>query len=112
MPSYEKNKKSGLWSVRFREASPENGTTVNKRLSGFKTKKEAQYGYEDYVAEQKRSASAVPNGTYRTKTKNRPLGQVGNISTMFELVIFSKNNIFCYILLITFHIFVQFAYLL
>ena len=55
MPSYEKNKKSGLWSVRFREASPENGTTVNKRLSGFKTKKEAQYGYEDYVAEQKRA---------------------------------------------------------
>ena len=56
MPSYEKNKSSGLWSVRFRETNAENGMTSNKRLSGFKTKKEAQYGYEDYVAEQKRAA--------------------------------------------------------
>ena len=48
MPSYEKNKSSGLWSCRFRETSPD-GTTSQKRLSGFKTKKEAQYGYEDYI---------------------------------------------------------------
>ncbi len=56
MPSFEKNKSSGLWSVRFREVDAENGKTANKRLSGFKTKKDAQYGYEDYVAEQKRAA--------------------------------------------------------
>ena len=54
MPSYEKSKSSGLWSVRFREVNTENGNTTNKRLSGFKTKREAQFGYEDYVAEQKR----------------------------------------------------------
>lgn len=53
MPSYEKNKKSGLWSVRFREVSAD-GLTHQKRLSGYKTKKDAQYGYEDYVTEQKR----------------------------------------------------------
>lgn len=47
MPSYEKNKSSGLWSVRFRETT--NYVTHQKRLSGFKTKKEAQYGYEDYI---------------------------------------------------------------
>lgn len=47
MPSYEKNKSSGLWSVRFRETI--NYETHQKRLSGFKTKKEAQYGYEDYI---------------------------------------------------------------
>ena len=52
MPSYEKNKSSGLWSVRFREISREDGLQHNKRLSGFKTKKEAQYGYEDYIKEQ------------------------------------------------------------
>ncbi|MBR2354356.1 MAG: site-specific integrase [Clostridia bacterium] len=48
MPSYEKNKVSGLWSCRFREYLPD-GTAKQKRLSGFKTKKEAQYGYEDYI---------------------------------------------------------------
>lgn len=59
MPSYEKSKASGLWSVRFRETSPQDGTTKNKRLSGFKTKKEAQYGYEDYIAAQKTAAEAA-----------------------------------------------------
>ena len=58
MPSYEKNKSSGLWSVRFREVQPGTGKTANKRLSGFKTKREAQYGYEDYVAAQKSAAEA------------------------------------------------------
>ena len=57
MPSYEKNKSSGLWSVRFREISPVDGSTHQKRLSGFETKKAAQYGYEDYIAEQKKSAA-------------------------------------------------------
>ena len=56
MPSYEKSKTSGLWSVRFREVSPQDGKTTNKRLSGFKTKKDAQYGYEDYVAAKKAAA--------------------------------------------------------
>ena len=60
MPSYEKNKSSGLWSVRFREVSPQNGKTTNKRLSGFKTKKDAQYGYEDYIAAQKAVAEQAP----------------------------------------------------
>ncbi len=54
MPSYEKSKSSGLWSVRFREQV--DGREKNKRLSGFKTKKDAQYGYEDYVAAQKLAA--------------------------------------------------------
>lgn len=59
MPSYEKNKKSGLWSVRFREISPQDGKTANKRLSGFKTKKDAQYGYEDYIAIQKTATDVI-----------------------------------------------------
>ena len=48
MPSYEKSKASGLWSCRFREVNSL-GETHQKRLSGFKTKKEAQYAYEDYI---------------------------------------------------------------
>ena len=52
MPSYEKNKSSGLWSVRFREDTEEG--TKQRRISGFKTKKEAQYGYEDYVTERQK----------------------------------------------------------
>lgn len=50
MPSYEKSAASGLWSVRFRETAPD-GTEKNKRLSGYKTKKEAQWGYEDYISD-------------------------------------------------------------
>ena len=53
MPSYEKNKSSGLWSARFREVDAATGIARQKRLSGFKTKKEAQYGYEDYLAAKK-----------------------------------------------------------
>ena len=48
MPSYEKRKPSGLWSVRFKTITPE-GLEKQKRLSGYKTKKEAQYAYEEYI---------------------------------------------------------------
>lgn len=51
MPSYEQSKSSKLWSVRFREMS--GGREINKRLSGFRTKKDAQQGYLAYLAEQK-----------------------------------------------------------
>ena len=49
MPSYEKNKSSGLWSCRFRETD-EYGVVHQRRLSDkFKTKRDAQYAYEDYI---------------------------------------------------------------
>lgn len=60
MPSYEQNKNSKLWSVRFRE-SGENGIEHQRRLSGFKTKKEAQYGYQDYIEEKNRIAKEKAN---------------------------------------------------
>lgn len=45
MPSYEQ--RNGKWSVRFRAVD---GTTeINKRLSGYKTKKEAQKAYAEYI---------------------------------------------------------------
>ena len=48
MASYEKSKASGLWSVRFREIL-QDGTPKQRRLSGYRTKKDAQHAYEDYI---------------------------------------------------------------
>lgn len=45
MASYEK--RNNLWSVRFREVV--DGREINKRLSGFKTKKEAMKAYKEYT---------------------------------------------------------------
>lgn len=50
MPSYEKSKSSGLWSCRFREMGADK-IIHNMRLSGYKTKREAQFAYEDYIKE-------------------------------------------------------------
>ena len=47
MPSYEQSKDSKLWSVRFRENV--DGKSVNKRLSGFRTRYEAELGYKEYI---------------------------------------------------------------
>lgn len=47
--SYEQNKQSKLWSVRFRWIV--DGKEIQKRLSGFRTKKEAQAAYVDFVAQ-------------------------------------------------------------
>lgn len=60
MPSYEQSKTSKLWSVRFREID-ELGETHQKRLSGFKTKKDARYGYEDYVMQRAAEEDARKN---------------------------------------------------
>lgn len=59
MPSYEQNKSSKLWSVRFRETAPD-GTVKQKRLSGFSTKKAAQYGYEDYILKKSQETAPLP----------------------------------------------------
>ena len=53
MASYEQNKSSKLWSVRFREKV--NGKVKNQRLSGFKTKREAQQAYVEYAGTKKES---------------------------------------------------------
>lgn len=63
MPSYEQNEKNKKWSVRFRTF--EDGIEKNKRLSGFKTKREAQAAYLDYAAqlkenEKKQEAAKAP----------------------------------------------------
>ena len=60
MPSYEKSPKSGLWSVRFRITQENDGLSHQKRLSGFKTKREAQYGYEDYISNKQNSIKERP----------------------------------------------------
>ncbi|MBQ7907576.1 MAG: site-specific integrase [Clostridia bacterium] len=52
MASYEQNKKNKLWSVRFRDKI--DGKEKNMRLSGFKTKKEAQAAYIEYEKEKEK----------------------------------------------------------
>lgn len=47
MASFEQNKDNRLWSVRFRIV--EFGAVKNKRLSGYKTKKDAEKGYREYL---------------------------------------------------------------
>lgn len=59
MPSYEQNKASKLWSVRFRETAPD-GTQKQKRLSGYATKKAAQYGYEEYILKKSQEPAPIP----------------------------------------------------
>ncbi len=47
MPSYEQRNNSKLWTVRFRAI--QNGEEKQIRLSGFKTKREAQQAYAEYI---------------------------------------------------------------
>ena len=69
MPSYEQNKKSKLWSVRFREMD-EVGIAHQKRLSGFATKKAAQYGYEDYITQRNAEEAARAEAKKNEKPAN------------------------------------------
>lgn len=57
MPSYEQNKESKLWSVRFRVM--ENGVRHQKRLSGYKLKKDAAEGYRAYMNEYDTAKTAL-----------------------------------------------------
>lgn len=59
MASYEQTGKKKLWSVRFREIGAD-GREHNTRLSGFRTKKDAERAYLEQVhATEKRRAKAV-----------------------------------------------------
>ncbi len=57
MASYEQNKNSKLWSVRFRETTE--GQEHQRRLSGFKTKKEAQAAFVEYQTNSKKTVPQV-----------------------------------------------------
>lgn len=58
MASFEKSK-SGKWSVRFRTVI--DGITVQKRISGFNTKRDADIAYINYLAEHPAQEKALPN---------------------------------------------------
>ena len=57
MPSYQQSQDSKLWSVRFREM--DGAVEKHKRLSGFRTKKEAQAAYIQYIQDKKDREEAV-----------------------------------------------------
>ena len=61
MASFEKSQ-NGMWSVRFRFF--ENGATKNKRLSGFRTKKEAEKAFAKYVSSYKHDPSKIGAATF------------------------------------------------
>lgn len=69
MASYEQSGKSKLWSVRFREINLDDGVERQLRLSGFKTKKDAQTAYREHVTayEEEKALRAM------TKAKNPQL---------------------------------------
>lgn len=77
MPSYQKSPASGLWSVRFREVQADGATKIRRLskhpLTGekFRTKKAAQYGYADYLAEKAAAEAAKPSGGTLTPPKNK-----------------------------------------
>ena len=88
MPSYEKNKASGLWSCRFREYLPD-GTAKQKRLSGYKTKKEAQFGYEDYIkAEEKRKEEQAAQDAFNADPSNMMFDEL-----LEQYMSFTKNRV-------------------
>ena len=51
MPSYEQRGKNKLWSVCFREFDLDTNEEKRMRLSGYKTKREAQAAYHDHLTE-------------------------------------------------------------
>lgn len=61
MASYEK-RENGTWSVRFRYMN--NGNLANKRLSGYRTKKDAEKAYSEYILANDFSPSAIGDKTF------------------------------------------------
>ena len=94
MASYIQSGKSKLWSVRFRVV--ENGKTVQKRLSGYKLKREAEAAYRDFMAsyippEKDGSADITVQqlyAAYHEYSKARV-----KVSTLYEIDITYKNHI-------------------
>ena len=62
MASYEKQP-NGTWSVRFRNM--ENFKITRKRLRGFKTKREAEQAYIEYVKQLEEEMVALNQKKYR-----------------------------------------------
>lgn len=88
MASYEK-RPSGLWSVRFKITSPD-GVETYKRLSGYKTKKEAQYAYEDYL----RTPEPQPSQIAAPAPEPQPTASDMTFSELVELFyVFKKSRI-------------------
>lgn len=58
MASFEKGK-NGKWSVRFRTI--EGGAVIQKRLSGFSSKRDADAAYINYLAEHPSEEKKLPN---------------------------------------------------
>ena len=90
-----------MWSVRFREENPD-GTKSNKRLSGFATKRDAQQGYEKYIASKDKQKPKQPgdmtfaelHGKYmeRQKTRTKESAYIDMESKIRSLILPAFSN--------------------
>ncbi len=80
MPSYNQ-RESGLWNVRFRVI--EDGKVVNKRLSGYKTRKAAQKAYVEFMA----------NYTPTTISNNIELDELKFNDLYNYYMVYAKNRV-------------------
>lgn len=80
MPSYNQ-RESGLWNVRFRVI--EDGRVVNKRLSGYKTRKAAQKAYVDFMA----------NYAPQTISNNIEVEEMKFIDLYNYYLVYAKNRV-------------------
>lgn len=91
MASYYKDENNGKWYVRFRETDFKTGTKSNRKLSGFKTKKEAQYAYDDHIAEYNRLREEWENEKSIPQTK--PVANLKFKDLVAMYYAFKKNRI-------------------
>ena len=96
MASYECRGKNKLWSVRFDIV--ESGKLTTKRLSGYKTKRECQQAYIDFINEQKRKQEGSVDLTFPTLFQEYSdyIKQRNKLSTHYDFVSKSKLHIYPY----------------
>lgn len=77
MPSYEQRGKNKLWSVCFREFDLDTNEEKRMRLSGFKTKREAQAAYHDHLNEYE--AEKARRRAMQEDTEDMPFKQLAEL---------------------------------
>lgn len=96
MASFQCRGKNKLWSVRFDVV--EQGKAITKRLSGFKTKRECQQAYIDYINEMQRRIFSANDLTFIDlfNEYENYIKQRNKLSTHYDFVSKSKRHIYPY----------------
>lgn len=96
MPFYECRGKNKLWSVRWREY--QFGKETNHRLGGYKTKRECQQAYIDYINERDRKKEGAKDLTFMSLYQEYGdyVKQRNKLSTHYDFVSKTKLHILPY----------------